>query len=308
MQDWWQKQFPQGRQYLKITDARGNPVQIAYGEKGRGKPLIFVHGLGIWSISWQHNIDFFAQYYRVICFDLKGYGFSDKPAYPDKSGYKIIELERILAALEIKAAAVVTESVWGAVGLAVAEEKPELIDRLIVIGGTIFPKKLPNIGLKIMAVIPLSLVRIIDILRLPKILAPLTRWNLRQIRSEVVVRGEIPPEDVYWQAYPYINFLHASTRLVIDVKQAAAEISCLQQQKPCLLSKIQDKLETITCPTLVLWGAKDRWFPVTEARKLDDRLPNSRLKIIPDCGHDVSADCPDEMNQILLEFLQDTDY
>ncbi|MBV9389528.1 MAG: alpha/beta hydrolase, partial [Chroococcidiopsidaceae cyanobacterium CP_BM_ER_R8_30] len=39
MQDWWQATFPQGRQTLEIPDASGQPVSIAYGEKGQGKPL-----------------------------------------------------------------------------------------------------------------------------------------------------------------------------------------------------------------------------------------------------------------------------
>ncbi|MEC4983777.1 MAG: alpha/beta hydrolase [Oscillatoria sp. PMC 1068.18] len=45
-----------------------------------------------------------------------------------------------------------------------------------------------------------------------------------------------------------------------------------------------------------------------EGRKLHDRLLNPRLKIIPHCGHDLSAECPDVTNQVLLEFLQDTAY
>lgn len=77
MKDWWQATFPKGRQTLIITDAKGYPVQISYGEKGRGKPLILLHGMGSWSYNWRHSVTELSKYFRVICFDAKGFGFSE---------------------------------------------------------------------------------------------------------------------------------------------------------------------------------------------------------------------------------------
>jgi len=110
MQDWWQATFPQGRQSITITDANGYPVSMAYGEKGTGKPLILVHGIGSWSYGWRYNIDQLSQYFRVIAFDAKGNGFSDKPVYPDKPGHQAIELARIIPAFCDEPALVVAES------------------------------------------------------------------------------------------------------------------------------------------------------------------------------------------------------
>ena len=73
MQDWWQKTFPQGRQTLTIIDANGYPLQIAYDKKGVGTPLFLVHGLGSWSYNWRRCVESLSQYFRVICFDAKGY-------------------------------------------------------------------------------------------------------------------------------------------------------------------------------------------------------------------------------------------
>ncbi len=52
MQDWWKETFPKGRQTLRIIDANGYPVNIAYGEKGTGKPLFLIHGIGK---AWNHG-------------------------------------------------------------------------------------------------------------------------------------------------------------------------------------------------------------------------------------------------------------
>jgi pimeloyl-ACP methyl ester carboxylesterase len=305
MKDWWQQQFPKGRQTVTITDAQNKPVEIAYGKKGRGQPLVFVHGLGVWSVTWHNSIDFFSQYYQVICIDTKGYGFSDKPAYLDDVGYKVIELKRIIEAVCDQPAVVVTESLWGAITLGVAEEDSHLISRLIVIGATIFPRRLPTLGLKIMARLPMGLIRWFDRYRIAKRIAPLIRLGLRQTRSQVVVRHRIPDEDIYWQAYPYVEFPNAIIRLILDVKQAQIEIKKLQRQEDCILGDIEKGLRKITCPVLVLWGQKDRWFPPDEAKELHRRLPNSQLAIVPNCGHDVTADAPDEANEIMLNFLVD---
>lgn len=96
MNDWWQATFPKGHQSVEITDDSGRSVIIAYGEKGTGKPIILVHGVGTWSYSWRHNIDFLAQQFRVICFDAKGYGFSQKSFSLENSGYQINELKQII--------------------------------------------------------------------------------------------------------------------------------------------------------------------------------------------------------------------
>lgn len=303
MEDWWQATFPQGRQSITITDAQGYPVQIAYGEKGQGRPLVFVPGLGVWSVTWRQNIDFFASYFRVICVDNKGYGFSDKPPYLDESGYKIIELKRVLSALCDQPAIVITESLWSTVGLAVAEETPELFAALVVIGATIFPTQLPTFGLKVLARLPMGFIRWFDRMRLAKYMAPVFRQMLRQERSHVVVRGRIPDQDVEWQAYPFIEFPNAITRLVMDVKLAHQQIMNLHRHQPSMLAEIEQKLPQVSCPTLVLWGQKDAWFAPEGAVKLANRLPNAKLNILTNCGHDVSSDCPDELNDAILDFL-----
>ena len=46
-----------------------------------------------------------------------------------------------------------------------------------------------------------------------------------------------------------------------------------------------DKLPGIRIPTLVVWGARDRVFPASQARAALSRLPDGSLSFIPDCGH-----------------------
>ena len=307
MQDWWQATFPKGRQTLKITDANGHPVSIAYGEKGTGKPLVLVHGVGSWSYGWRNNIETLSQYFRVICFDAKGNGFSDKPPDPEKPGHQVIELARVIQALCDEPAFVVAESLGALVTLGTVQEYPELFARLVVINVPIFPERLPNQGMCLLSTVPMDLIRIFDKLRVASLFAPLVRQILAIERREVVLdAAAITEEDVYWITYPYIEFPNTIAKYGEDLQHAAQEIQRLQQNLPNLIGKIQDNLSAIAIPTLILWSEQDRWFPVKDGEKLRDRLPNSRLQIIPNCGHDAAATCPDVANSAILEFMGNT--
>ncbi len=309
MQDWWQATFPKGRQTLTITDASGHPVSIAYGDSGKGKPLFLVHGIGSWSYSWRYCIQPLSQHFRVICFDGVGYGFSQKLEYPQQPGHQMVELERIMRALCNEPAVVVAESLGALASLAVVQAHPELFARLVVINVPIFPERLPNRGMRSLSYLPLELIQILDYLRLPYLFAPLVRAIVRVERREVLVDwSAVTPEEVYWITYPYIHLRGSVAKLTEGLQLAAREIERLQENQPNFISKIQDKLSTITCPTLILWSDQDRWFPATDGKKLRDRMPSSRLQTLPNCGHDASAGCPEAINSAILSFLRDTGF
>ena len=309
MQDWWKATFPQGRQTLKISDASGHSVSIAYGEKGKGKPLFLVHGIGSWCYSWRHCIEPLSQHFRVICFDALGYGFSEKLEYPEQPGHQVVELVRIIRSLCDEPAVVVAESLGALTSLAVVQTQPELFARLVVINVPIFPERLPNRAMRSLSYLPLELIQILDYLRLPYLFSPLVRAIVRVERREVLVDwSAVTPEEVYWITYPYIHLPGAVAKLTAELQLAAREIERLQENQPNLISKIQEKLATITCPTLILWSDQDRWFPAKDGEKLRACMPTSKLKILSNCSHDASAGCPEAINAAILEFLRDTGF
>jgi len=307
MQDWWKTTFPKGRQSLKINDANGYPVSIAYGEKGTGKPLILVHGIGSWSYNWRHSVEPLSQYFRVICFDAKGYGFSEKPVYRERHDHQVIELERIISALCNEPPVVVAESLGALVSLGVALAYPKLLARLVVVNVPIFPERLPHWGMLLLSQIPLGVVQTIDYARLNYLLAPLVREIMRIERRGVLFDPSIlTEEDVYWISYPFIELPGTFTKVAEDLQIAAWEIKQLQENKPNLISKIQKHLGGIKCPTLILWGEQDSWYLPSDGEKLRSLIPNSQLKILPNCGHDASAGGSNAVNAAVIEFMRNT--
>ncbi len=305
---WWQATFPKGQQTLTIEDANGYPVRIAYGEAGSGPPLMLVHGVGVWSYCWRYNIEVLARHFRVICFDSKGSGFSEKPPRPETIGHQVIELARIIEALcgqsPDDAPVIVSESLGALTSLGLAVEHPELVSRLVVINVPIFPKKLPNWGMQLLAALPLGLIQGVDQTRMPYMLAPMVRQLAAIVRRDVVVDpGQITEEEVYWATYPYIEFPGTLTKFAEDLQLGWRDIQNNLTGQPSYLQRIQDGLLTIKHPTLILWSDRDRWFPPNDGRRLQQCLPNATLQILHRCGHQAAAGCPDAVNRAILNFL-----
>ena len=64
-----------------------------------------------------------------------------------------------------------------------------------------------------------------------------------------------------------------------------------------------DRLPDLEVPTLVVWGARDRVFPSSQAQDAVARLLNGSLALIPDCGHMPHVECPDRFVAALERFL-----
>jgi pimeloyl-ACP methyl ester carboxylesterase len=310
MQDWWQANFPKGRQSLTISDANGHNVKIAYGEKGIGKPLILLHGLGSWSYNWRHSIKPLAKYFRVICFDAKGYGFSEKTVlHREETGHQVIELERIIQALCDEPPVIVAESLGALVALALAEKQPQLVGRLVVINAPIFAEYLPHWAMGLLAQTPLELIHTIDFLRLAYLFAPIVREVMGSERRKVLFDPSIlTEEDIYWITYPFIEIPGTLVKVAEELQIAVKEIENFQAKKTNILSQIQSNLSTIKSPTLILWGDQDSWFPVSHGEKLHQHIPNSRFQILHNCYHDASTGAFEVVNAEIIKFLQDTNF
>ena len=114
-------------------------MTIHYQVFGEGKPLVLIHGSGPGACGWSNfflNVDaFVAQGYQVILPDLPGYGFSDKPT--DKQytlDYFVGYLGELLDSLDIEQAALVGNSLGGAIAMGFALAQPARVSHLIMMG------------------------------------------------------------------------------------------------------------------------------------------------------------------------------
>ena len=63
-------------------------------------------------------------------------------------------------------------------------------------------------------------------------------------------------------------------------------------------------IDEISVPTLIIWGERDRQIPARFAQRAGERIKNSKIEIIPNCGHAPHGECSEEFNARVLTFLE----
>jgi len=74
-------------------------------------------------------------------------------------------------------------------------------------------------------------------------------------------------------------------------------------QRANLVNPLLNRLNTMTAPTLVVWGRQDRIIPVAHAQVAVHKIPGARLEIFDRCGHMPQLEHPDRFNKLVLDFL-----
>ena len=92
-------------------------------------------------------------------------------------------------------------------------------------------------------------------------------------------------------------------------KKVFEQIGCPKKDLICLLNSMRDlnipkKAKNIRCDTLILCGEKEKNnINMKSAIQLNDNIKYSQLKIIPNAGHQVNIDAPEELANIIIDFL-----
>jgi pimeloyl-ACP methyl ester carboxylesterase len=66
----------------------------------------------------------------------------------------------------------------------------------------------------------------------------------------------------------------------------------------------RDLLPRIAVPTLLVWGERDARSPLSVARQFEEAIPDTKLVVIPDCGHISNLERPEQFNEAVREFCR----
>ncbi|MBT3320123.1 MAG: alpha/beta hydrolase [Clostridia bacterium] len=109
-------------------------ASIHYLDKGKGVPLVLVHGIGQSLYTWFKNIDYFVgKGYRVIALDLAGFGYSSHPNIYYTVEESVIILKVFLEKLNIEKAHFVGFSTGALSVVSLAHEHPQMVDKIVLI-------------------------------------------------------------------------------------------------------------------------------------------------------------------------------
>jgi len=119
-----------------MPDITVNGVRIHYEERGSGTAMVWAHGLGGSWHGWEKVINFFQDRYRVVAYDARGHGSSEKPDRPEAYSQDIMveDMRGIMDALDINKAIVGGHSMGANVALNFALRYPERCVGLIPVG------------------------------------------------------------------------------------------------------------------------------------------------------------------------------
>src|SRR5215471_13792062 len=120
----------------KYADVGGG-LRVHYHEQGEGPVVLFLHGSGPGASGYSNfrrNYPYFAEHgFRAVVPDTLGFGHSSKPDDVDYTlDFLVGALDRFTRALGIERCAVVGNSHGGAMALQLALDRPELVDRLVL--------------------------------------------------------------------------------------------------------------------------------------------------------------------------------
>ncbi|HXT14413.1 MAG TPA: alpha/beta hydrolase [Gemmatimonadaceae bacterium] len=269
---------------LRIPVGPGSMHVERYGHGGA--PILLVHGFGTCSFLWREIGPVLATASRTaFSVDLFGYGESDRPfdaqfGIAAQSDY----LDRALTALRLSRATVVGIDLGAAVAMHLAYNRPERVERLVLINPIAFDD-VPAEDIKTMQRNTARFA--FRISRGTLGAAPL----MRELLEKSVANPEHMPDPLLARYLaPYVgqdgvNHLLALGRAVDEDDMADVDLTQLD------------------CPTLIVWGDQDPFVTPKLGDRLADTIPGSRLVRLPGTGRLVPEEAPDTLTNMILEFV-----
>ena len=264
-------------------------VQLYYEETGSGTPVIFVHEFAGDMRSWEPQMRHFGQRYRAIAFNARGYPPSAVPESPVQYSQNRAadDIAAVLGHLGIGRAHVVGLSMGGFATLHFGFRHPQLALSLVVAGCGYGAE--PD--------------------------------RAEQFKAEAASIAETLQRDgmpAFAARYAYgptrVQFENKDPRGFAEFARHLAEHSALgsantqlgvQGARPSLYG-LQAEMRALTVPTLVLTGDED-WPCLQPALLMKQAIPSAALSVMPNCGHTINIEDPDQFNHIVGQFLAQVD-
>ena len=254
---------------IKIRD-----IKMHYEISGKGSPLLFIHGLGSSSIDWKPQTQEFSKDYKVITVDLRGHGKTDKPKGPYSIQVFAEDVALLLKSVSAAPAHIVGLSMGAAVAFHLALDHPDVV-RTICISNMSAAMPVKTLQQKKNYYKRVLIVRLLGMKKMGSVIASnvFLKPHQKPLRDKLMERWTKNPKK------PYL-----------------AALSALKNWS------VMERISSITCPVLVIHSEYD-YSPLVHKKRYTALIPDAELVEIPDSGHIVNIEKPDEYNRILKKFL-----
>jgi len=246
-------------------------LDVRYYTAGQGEPLVVIHGGGGDARTWRRNIAELAKNYTVYAPDLPGYGGSQ----PLDGAYYIPELvefvDKFARSLGLEKFNLVGHSLGGGIALNYALKSPHKIKKLVLVSSLCLGREIA------------FWVRLFS---LPALIRSLGALIIAVLKGVKWVVKQLNPVEFIMPLSPASMTIGGS-------------ITTFREQTLVL----ENRLSEVTMPTLLVWGAKDPIVPVMQAYRASKVIPDCRVEVFENRGHNVHRDELKQFSSVITRFL-----
>jgi 3-oxoadipate enol-lactonase len=254
-------------------------ISLNYEQAGEGSDLVLIHGLGGDLHVWDDDVPVFARHHRVLRFDVRGSGASDKPAGPYSLALFARDVAALLAACGVVDAHVLGISMGGVIAQRLALDFPPRVRSLVLVSTS------SEVGEQSVA---------------------MWQWLANLIEREGFDAGTADASRAFSP-----RFAAAHPEVIADLgRRIAANDPRAYAATARAVSEYNwtDALRRVTAPTLILQGLDDQLTPPGGSVKMSRALPRSRLLMISEAGHNLPLERPALFHDTVLAFLAGIDF
>ena len=264
-------------------------VQLHYSDEGNrldSTPLLLIHGTSSSLRTWDGVTAQLKNQYRIIRFDLPGFGLTGpNPNHDYSTRYYNEVIDSLLRALQISRVIIVGNSLGGAIATKYAIYQPAKVRGLVLVDAAGLPpakKTTGAIGFKLAQM-------------------PVINQLLTKITPRVLVKKSL--EDAYGDTGKVTDSLTAQYfDMLTREGNRKALVDRMRQGWQVTDGNFLTKVEA---PTLIVWGSKDRLIPVENAALFQQKIKNSQVHIWDNLGHVPMEEDPVAFSDIVLKWRKD---
>ena len=264
--------------------------KIHVRQQGKGTALFLLHGsfasLHTWD-AWEREL---SKRYHTISLDFPGHGLTGPIA---SQKYSTDDYERLVIRLadrlQIDTFFVAGNSMGGQVAWKLALHNPARVKKLVLVDAAGYWKISTDSSSKkqsrpfIFKLLQSGIIAKGMIKITPRFLF---KMNLKQVYGDATKVKEADVDRFY--------------ELMLREGNRASTMQRLRQPG----KDLQDSIRYISTPTLILWGEKDAWIPVSNAYRFKEDIKDAELKVFEGAGHVPMDEIPTETVSAALQFLQ----
>ena len=267
--------------------AEVNGTRLYYEIAGEGYPLVLMHGGIMDNTMWDDQFEAFAQHYRVIRYDLRGFGQSDLPTGPEPFSMRG-DLRALLAFLGIEKANILGISMAGSIAIDFTLDYPDMVNALILVAPGVNGFDYDSAESEDEKAMFQEIEAAFESKELERAV---------ELETRAWVDG---PHRTPEQVDPVVRKRVYDMDLQNNRRTAGIEWPATQKLEPPAI----ERLAEIRVPTLLIIGDGDVREQITVVDTLATKIPGVQKAVMHDVAHVPNMERPAEFNQLVLDFLK----